>query len=57
MTGLFKLILVAATIVAIGWPLTFWGYPASPKTKAVHDVEQPWPHHPYTISPTHELLW
>ena len=57
MTTLIKAVLTAAAIVAIALPLIFWANPATPRTKAVHDADQSWPNHPYTISPQYELLW
>ena len=58
MATLIKAVLTAAAIVAIAWPLIFWGNPATPQVKASQDIEQqPWPQHPYTISPRYDLQW
>ena len=57
MATLIKAVLTAAAIIAIAWPLIFWGNPATPEAKEVQAIDQPWPNHPHTISPRYELLW
>jgi hypothetical protein len=56
MHTIIKTALTAVCLVALVWPLLFWGKPALPEQGSRH-AEQTQPQLPYNILPRHDILW
>jgi hypothetical protein len=56
MPTIVKTLLTAACVIALMWPLLFWGKPALTE-RGARQAEQTQNPLPYNVMPRHEILW
>jgi hypothetical protein len=56
MHTIIKTVLTAACVVALMWPLLFWGKAAVPE-HGPRQAEQTQAPQPYSLLPRHEIFW